>query len=98
MDVAYPVVKLWVDKATGNVLKRQEFALSGRLMRTLYYPKWKKLFSESKGADVWYPEEIRIYDEVEKANSTTVVLIKNVDLRPLQANIFTKAWLESKSR
>ena len=48
MDVAYPVVKLWVDKATGNVLKRQEFALSGRLMRTLYYPKWKKLFSESK--------------------------------------------------
>src|SRR5262249_37548377 len=97
VDVAYPVVKLWVDQATGNVLKRQEFALSGRLMRTLYYPTWKKLYSESKGADVWYPGEIRIYDEVEKANSTIVVL-KEVDLRPLQANIFTKAWLESKSR
>src|SRR5262249_32667769 len=65
--------------------------------RTLYYPSWKKLYSESKGADVWYPGEIRIYDEVEKANSTIVVL-KEVDLRPLQANIFTKAWLESKSR
>ena len=48
-------------------------------MRTLYYPSWKKLFSESKGADVWYPGEIRIYDEVEKANSTIVVL-KSVDL------------------
>jgi hypothetical protein len=34
---------------------------------------------------------------VEKANSTIVVL-KSVDLRPLEANIFTKAWLESKSR
>jgi hypothetical protein len=97
VDVAFPVLKLWVDQATGNVLKRQEFALSGRLMRTLYYPSWKKLFSESKGADVWYPGEIRIYDEVEKANSTIVVL-KSVDLRPLEANIFTKAWLESKSR
>lgn len=97
VDVAYPVVKLWVDTETSNVLKRQEFALSGRLMRTAYYPKWQKLFSESKGAEVWYPQEIRIYDEVEKANST-VVLIKSVDLRSLEANIFTKAWLESKSR
>ena len=75
----------------------QEFALSGKLMRTSLYPKWQKLFSESKGADVWYPQEIRIYDEVEKANST-VVLIKQVDLRSLDANLFTKAWLESKSR
>ena len=38
-------------------------------MRTSYYPKWKKVYSESKKADVWYPEEIRFYDEVEKANS-----------------------------
>jgi len=97
IDVAYPVIKLWVDKDNNNVLKRQEFALSGRLMRTVYYPKWQKLFSESKGADVWYPQEIRIYDEVEKANAT-VILIKSVDLRSLEANIFTKAWLESKSR
>jgi outer membrane lipoprotein-sorting protein len=96
-DVAFPVVKLWVDQASGNVLKRQEFALSGRLMRTLYYPRWQKLYSESKKAEVWYPGEIRIYDEVEKENSTIVVL-KSVDLRPLEANIFTKAWLEAKSR
>lgn len=97
VDVAYPVVKLWVDQATGNILKRQDFALSGRLMRTAYYPKWQKLFSESKKAEVWYPQEIRLYDEVEKANST-LVLFKSVDLRPLDANLFTKAWLESKSR
>ena len=95
--MAFPIIKLWVDKDTKNVLKRQEFALSGRLMRTSYYPKWKKLYSESKKADVWYPEEIRFYDEVEKANST-LILIKAVDLKALDANLFTKAWLESKSR
>jgi negative regulator of sigma E activity len=97
LDLAFPVVKLWVDKDTKNVLKRQEFALSGRLLRTSYYPKWKKVFSESRHMDVWYPQEIRFYDEVEKENST-LILIKDVDLKPLEANLFTKAWLESKSR
>ncbi|MDH4200235.1 MAG: outer membrane lipoprotein-sorting protein [Spirochaetia bacterium] len=97
VDVAYPVVKYWIDKATGNYLKSQDFALSGRLMRTSYNPKWQKLFSESKKADLWYAQEIRIYDEIDKGNST-LILIKSVDLQELPQNIFTKAWLESKSR
>lgn len=97
IDVAFPVIQIWVDKSNNTVLKRQEFALSGKLMRTAYYPKWQKLFSESKKGDVWYPQEIRLFDEVEKSNST-LVLFKTVDLRSLEANIFTKAWLESKSR
>jgi hypothetical protein len=96
-DVAYPVLKLWVDKTTHNILKRQEFALSGKLARTSYYPKWQKLFSESKKAELWFPGEIRIFDEIEKSNST-LVLFKTVDLNPLDQNMFTKAWLESKSR
>jgi hypothetical protein len=97
VDVAFPTVRLWVDQATLNVLKRQEMALSGRLMRTAYYPRWKKVWSESKKADVWYPEEMRLYDEIEKANQT-LVLIRSIDLRSLDPNLFTKAWLESKSR
>jgi len=97
IDLAFPVIKLWVDKETKNVLKRQEFALSSRLLRTSYYPKWKKIFSESKKTDIWYPQEIRFYDEVEKENST-LILIKTVDLHSLEPNLFTKAWLESKSR
>jgi hypothetical protein len=96
-DVAYPVVELWLDKATTNVLKRQDFALSGRLMRTTYYPEWMKVFSASKKADVYYPKEIRIFDEVEKGKSTTIAL-QNVDLNSLDDSIFTKAWLEGKSR
>ncbi len=97
VDVAFPVVRMWVDTATQNVLKRQELALSGRLMRTAYYPRWRKIFSPSKGGDVWYPEEMRIFDEIEKGNST-LILIKEIDLRRLEANLFTKAWLESRSR
>ncbi len=96
-DLAYPVVEFWVDQATGNDLKRQDFALSGKLLRTSYNPKWEKLFSESKQAELWYRKEIRIFDEIDKANST-IVVIKSVDLKPLPENMFTKAWLESKSR
>lgn len=97
VDVAYPVVQLWVDKASNNVLKSQDYALSGRLMRTSYTPKWQKVYSESKKADTYFPAEMRFFDEVDKANSTLVKL-NAVDLRPLDENLFTKAWLESKSR
>ena len=97
IDVAYPVLRLWVDVETGNVLKRQDVAASGKLMRTAYYPKWQKLFSPSKKAEIWFPKQIRIFDEIEKGNRTTI-LIRQVDLETLPRNIFTKAWLESKSR
>lgn len=97
VDVAYPILHLWIDKETTNVLKRQEFALSGRLVRTTYNPQWAKLYSPSKKADIYYPKEIRIFDEIDKGNATTI-LIRDVDLNSLPANIFTKAWLESKSR
>jgi len=97
VDVAFPLTQLWIDEASGNILKRQDFALSGRLMRTDYYPQWMKVFSESKGADVWYPKKMYFYDEVDKANST-IIQIQQIDLHPLEENLFTKAWLESKSR
>jgi outer membrane lipoprotein-sorting protein len=97
LDLAFPTIKLWVDKETKNILKREEYALSGRLLRTSFYTKWKKLYSESKKGDTWYPGEMRFYDEVEKANSTLIV-VKSVDTKTLEANLFTKAWLESKSR
>lgn len=96
-DVAFPLVHVWIDVQTKNLLKQQEHAVSGKLMRTSYYPKWEKMHSPSKGADIYFPKEIRIYDEVERENRTTIV-IQEVDLNALQANIFTKAWLEAKSR
>lgn len=96
-EVASPILHLWVDKESRNILKRQEKSLSDKLLRTLYYPGWDKKFSKSKGSDVYVPRQIRIIDEVEKGNSTTVVL-RDSNLDSLPSNIFTKAWLESQSR
>lgn len=97
IDVASPILELWVDKQTINILKRQEFALSQKLLRTMYYPAWEKMFSESKKTEVFVPKEIRVFDEVEKGNGTNIQL-RDVSLKPLQANMFTKAWLESQSK
>lgn len=96
-EVAYPKVQLWVDTETENILKIQEFALSGRLMRTAYYPKWSKVPNPVGDEPFYFPKQIRIFDEVEKGNSTTIVMRK-VDLSNLPDNIFTKAWIEQKSR
>ncbi|MEO1234312.1 MAG: outer membrane lipoprotein-sorting protein, partial [Myxococcota bacterium] len=94
--VPYPKMEIWVDVDSRNVLKRRDYALSGRLMRTAYYPKWR-VVSAPSGREVAYPEQMRILDEVEQGNRTTVV-ITQLDLRDLDPNIFTKAWLESRSR
>lgn len=95
--VAYPRVDLWLDVATHNVLKEQDFALSGKLMRTTYYPKWDRIQSEEKKDWVYFPKEIRIFDEVEQG-TRTIIVFRQVNLKALPENIFTKAWLESKSR
>jgi hypothetical protein len=97
IDVAYPTIDLWVDQDSETILKTQDRALSNKLMRTSYYPKWEKRFSPSKQADVYFPKQIHIFDEVEKGNQTQIVF-KEIDLSSLPRNIFTKAWLESKSR
>lgn len=96
VDVAYPIVKLWVDPKTAQVIKSEEYADSGRKLRSSFFNKWQKIDSESKGQPVWFPREIRLFSELERAQ--TVVHIKAVDARRLPANVFTKAWLESKSR
>ena len=95
-DVAWSIVELDVDQESGNVLRRLDFAGTDKLMRRTLYPKWLKI-TDPKGKEVWYAEQSFFYDEVEKGNES-LVRIKAVDLTTLPANMFTKAWLESKSR
>ncbi len=96
-QVAYTQVKLWVDAKNGNVLKQQDFSENGKLLRTVLSPKWKKVHSPSKKGDFYYAEQTVIYDELEKENSTRFT-VSQIDLRPLQPSVFTKGWLEARSR
>ena len=97
VDVAFPRIKIWVDQGTGNVLKRQEFALSGRLLRTSYYPRWKSSTVNPK-VETFGTRKRSVSSTRWKKGNSTLVLMKAIDLRPLPKNVFTKAWLESKTR
>ena len=96
IQVKTPKMEIWVDTENNHTLKLQEYALSGRLLRTTYRTKWQPL-NDEKNNTYYFPMETRIYDEVEKGNQTIMVIDK-ISLLTLPANIFTKAWLESKSR
>jgi hypothetical protein len=95
-DADEDVVELWVEKTSNNVLKQKDYALSGRLLRTTYRTNYQK-FSDATGKMQYVPMKSIVKDEVEVGNKTTMVL-EQIDTDPLAANIFTKAWLESKSR
>jgi hypothetical protein len=90
------VLHLWIDRERGVLLKQQDFAASGKLLRTLYFPAWNTAAS-TDGRSIAVPRQLIIYDEVEKGTRTTVVT-RAIDLAPLGANIFTKAWVEGRSR
>ncbi len=90
------VIEIWVESKNNNVLMQKDYALSGRLLRTTYRTSYKK-FSDGKGNSQYVPMKSIVIDEVEKGNQTTM-LLEQIDTKPLAANIFTKAWLESKSR
>ena len=89
-------IDLWVDTKKHFTLKIEEYALSNRLLRTTYRTKWRKLNDENNN-DRFVPMETRIYDEVETGNQTIMVIDK-ITLTSLPGEMFSKAWLESKSR
>ncbi len=97
IEVAFPVEDLWIHKANKVVLKRQSRAESNRLMLTTYYLKWKKVKVPNKKEPLDAPEEIRIINELQTGYSTTLQ-VQKIDMSGLPENVFTKAWLESKSR
>lgn len=96
VDADEAKIELWIETKNFNVLKQQDFALSGRLLRTTYRTNYQRI-SDAEGKEQFIPMKSIVKDEVEIGNQTTMVL-EQIDTEPLEENIFTKAWLESKSR
>ena len=95
-DVKVPQMQVWVEKSKHHILKVEEYAVSGKKLRTTYRTKWRPYVDEKK-VTRYIPMETRVYDEVEKGNQTVMVIDKII-LDALPEKIFSKAWLESKSR
>lgn len=63
-DVTYPILKIWVAKDKPVILRREDYGLSGRLMRTVFYPKWTKIEGHL------FPTKQLFIDEIVKGEKT----------------------------
>lgn len=90
-EVAYDRVVLYIRKDPTMLLKREDYSVNGRLMRTTAYPKYVQL--EGK----LLPAQILILDEINKGEKSQISMTEQ-SVTPLPDKVFTKAFLEQVSR
>jgi len=97
-DAAYPKMKLWVSD-DNLVRKREEYSLSGALMRTIAIPSYQKIGSR------WLPASMVIIDHLQSKKigdkivyERTTVTISRPSLKALPDTVYTKEYLERVAR
>ena len=95
-DVPYPSVKIWVTEDDGLLRKKEDYSLSGQLLRTTAIPSYQKFGSRS------VPEKMLIVDNLRgrKINDKmqyekTQVTITNVSFAKQSDSVYTKKYIES---
>lgn len=86
-EVATPKIKIWLRKDNNLVLKQEDYSLSGRLVRTMLFPKWTTV------AGRYIPTKQLILDNL-KEGEKTQISISNVSNAKIPDDVFTKAYLE----
>jgi hypothetical protein len=90
-DVVYPKIKMWIRQDKHLLLKEEDYSLSDRLMRTLYYPSYMKI------GDRFIAGKILIVDNLKKGEKTQIT-ISDPSLAKLPDYVFTKSYLERVNR
>lgn len=98
-DVVYPKLKVWVTKNDGLIRKKEDYSLSGQLLRTTAIPSYQLIGNRS------IPVNMLIIDNLKgkKINNKmqyekTQITISNVSFAKQKDSVFTKAYLEMMSR
>lgn len=95
IEVSFPQVRLWIDPDL-NIVKRIGYAPSGRPLRTDYIRSYQRLKDPATGEFVYHYKEV--LEEEAEEGSRMLVRYDEVTLAPLDPNIFTKSWLETRAR
>ncbi|WIG95581.1 outer membrane lipoprotein-sorting protein [Myxococcus sp. SDU36] len=94
-QVTFPLMRIWVDPQN-NIVKKVGYTASGRTLRTDIVRSYQRIKDPLSGKHVLHYKEVLETEEQE--GTQMVVRYDEVVLAPLAANIFTKAWLESRLR
>ena len=86
-EVTYPSMKIWVNKNPALVLKAEEYSLSGRLLRTSYFPNYTKV------GDGFLATQLIFVDEVVQGDKTTISF-ERISTIELTDDVFSKSYVE----
>ncbi len=86
-EVSYERMKLFVRKDRNMILKEEDYSVSGRLMRTMLFPKYADLDGR------FIPSQILVVDELNPGEKTQMTLTDQ-SVAPLPDSVFTKAFIE----
>ena len=90
-EVSYERIMLYVRKDQTMTLKREDYSVNGRLMRTTLYPKYVALDGKL------LPSQILIVDEINKGEKSQITMAEQ-SVETLPDKVFTKAFLEQVNR
>jgi hypothetical protein len=90
-EVSYARLRLWVRQDNHLLLKAENYGLSGRLMRTSYYPSYLQLGDKYAASKMLFVDELR-------PGEKTQITLANASLAPIADSVFTKAYIERVNR
>lgn len=89
--VDYEKIRLWVGKEDFLPYREIDYSISGRPMREVLAPKWKKI--EGK-----YIYSMVIFKDLLKEGNRTILTFDQVSINPIPDSYFTKSYLEKLNR
>lgn len=87
----YDRIKLWVRTDRAVVLREENYSVSGRLLRTLLFPRYATVGGRA------VPSQILIVDNINEGERTQITL-RDPSVSPLPDSVFTRAYLERVNR
>jgi outer membrane lipoprotein-sorting protein len=90
-EVSFPRLKMWVRQDNNLMLKVQSFSLSGRLVRSEYFPKYVRVEGRFLASQMLFVDEL---NEGER----TQVTMANTSLARVPDSVFSKSYLERVNR
>lgn len=98
-NVDYPKIKLWVTENDGLIRKKEDYSLSGQLLRTTAIPSYQKVNGKSVPVNMLIVDNLRgkkINGKIQ--NEKTQISIKNVSFAKQDDAVYTKAYIEMISK
>lgn len=86
-DATYASTRIWVSVDNPIVLKEENFSVNGRLMRTLFFPRYVSVGGR------FLPSQLLIVDNLNEGEQTQVTLA-DPSVAAIPDYVFTQAYLE----